>query len=140
MNVMRKNLVRGGVTVAAFFAAAIALAGQPPTLADVSVGRGVCAVLGLPAGAQAAWIVDLARSGAVQIYFQSSRAEEVAQAVHDAAAAAGLLGTQVFADLGRRPHDPPGREPGRRRARGAAAAKRSTRRRCSACCTPRAWR
>ena len=69
------------------------------TLQQIGSDRGVCAILGLPQDGNAAWVIELARAGHGQIYFQSSRAEEVGQ-VREAAAAAGLLGKQVFADLG----------------------------------------
>jgi outer membrane protein assembly factor BamB len=77
-------------------------AGQPAaksTPTKCAVDRGLCLVLGLPETGGAAAVVDLARNSNLQIYFQSSREEEVA-AVRRAASSAGLLGKKIFADRG----------------------------------------
>jgi hypothetical protein len=68
-------------------------------LARIGISRGICAVLGLPEGQSADFVLDLARGTDVQVYFQSSQADDV-QAVRKAAKAAGLLGTRIFADRG----------------------------------------
>lgn len=66
-------------------------------LQQIGVDRGVCVVLGLPEDGGTAWVNDLARPNCT-VYFQSTRADEVVR-VRQAAAAAGVLGKQVFADL-----------------------------------------
>jgi len=68
-------------------------------LARMGMTRGICAVVGLPDGATAETVADLARSSELVVYFQSPQADEV-QAVRKAAEAAGLLGRRVFADRG----------------------------------------
>jgi outer membrane protein assembly factor BamB len=80
----------------------IAAPAAAATLRQIGIDRGLCAVVGLPENGKAATVIDLARGSQLKIYFQSSRAEEVAR-VRDAAASAGLLGVQVFADLEKGP-------------------------------------
>jgi outer membrane protein assembly factor BamB len=84
--------------------AATSLAAEGPeagamatALRQMDIDRGLCAVAGLPVGATAATVVDLARESQWKIYFQSLNADEAAR-VREAAAAAGLLGTQIFVD------------------------------------------
>jgi outer membrane protein assembly factor BamB len=69
------------------------------TLQQISINRGVCAVVGLPESGGPALVVGLARESELTVYFQSSQAEEVA-AVRKAAVTAGLLGRRVFVEHG----------------------------------------
>ena len=87
--------------------------GEAP--AESKVLPGVTAVLGLPDGAGADAVVDLAKVDSQTVYFQSSLAEEVA-AVREAAAKAGLLGRAIFADRRRVEHGALGGQSGRPRA------------------------
>jgi len=68
-------------------------------VATLSTEKGICVILGLPASANPAFVTEMAKQSELLVYFQSPRAEEVA-AVREAAAAAELLGTRVFADRG----------------------------------------
>lgn len=74
--------------------------GAGPALESIGIQRGVCAVVGLPESAGAAFVTDLAKQSELTIYFQSTKADEV-DAVRKAAASAGLLGSRIFADQGR---------------------------------------
>jgi outer membrane protein assembly factor BamB len=65
-------------------------------LARIDLERGICAVLGLPAGAGPEFVTELARRSELTLYFQSWDAEEV-EGVQKAADRAGLLGTRIFA-------------------------------------------
>jgi len=91
--------------LACLAAAQVALAVEPtskaarPRLPRPDLQRGLCAVLGLPHDAGAEGLLDLAQSSELTLYFQSSDAKQVA-AVREAASAAGLLGTRIFADGG----------------------------------------
>lgn len=67
-------------------------------LKKLSIDRGIVCLLGLPSGG-AAEVTELAQGTQLTIYFQSSDADQVA-AVRQAADAAGLLGSRVFADVG----------------------------------------
>jgi outer membrane protein assembly factor BamB len=57
--------------------------------------RGICAVLGLPEGREAAFVTELAQGNELVLFFQSPEAAEVAQ-VRSAAEKAGLLGQRLF--------------------------------------------
>ena len=101
---------RAGVVVVVLAAAsALFPAESPPmhpvaasALGKLDIDRGIIAVLGLSDDGDASMVTDLARGSQRTIYFQSGQADEVAR-VRDAAANAGLLGTRVFADVGRAP-------------------------------------
>ena len=68
-------------------------------LAEIAVPKGVCVVLGLPQDKQPSFVADLAAGSEFLVYFQSPDGSEEL-AVRQAAQAAGLLGTRVFADHG----------------------------------------
>jgi outer membrane protein assembly factor BamB len=89
-------LVTGNMAVAGETLVSPAVA---KTLKQIGISRGVCAVVGLAVPEGDSFVVGLANASELTIYFQSPRAEEVA-AVRKKAAAAGLLGTRVFADRG----------------------------------------
>jgi outer membrane protein assembly factor BamB len=80
-------------------AAGFGAAGAGKALEQIGVHRGICAVLGLPDADGPEFVVELANESELVVYFQSSRADEVA-AVREAADAAGLLGRRVFVDRG----------------------------------------
>ena len=67
-------------------------------LAKIGTGKGVCAVVGLPAD-RAEFLLDLARQSELLIYFQSPDEEHLAT-VRASALAAGLLGDRIFVDKG----------------------------------------
>ncbi|NUQ66493.1 MAG: PQQ-binding-like beta-propeller repeat protein, partial [Pirellulales bacterium] len=76
--------------------------GTPATadaLEQAGIRRGICIVLGLPDGTGPAWLVDLAKTSELTFYFQSPSPSQVAS-VREAATAAGLLGSRLFADCG----------------------------------------
>ncbi len=91
------------LTLAAWLAAAAVWGGVARAGAEgpdeVGPSRGVCAVLGLPEGEGPGFAARLAEGTEVLVYFQSPDPAETL-AVREAAAAAGLLGTRVFADTG----------------------------------------
>jgi len=108
MSRTRRLLVAIGIWIGAFWAGIAGIAAADPTpvsaaaksaLARLGITRGICAVVGLPEGGAAETVTDLARGSDLVVYFQSSEADEV-QAVREAAGAAGLLGSRVFADAG----------------------------------------
>lgn len=70
---------------------------NPHLLSAAEPPRGVGVVLGLGPGQSADWVLRRAAQHGWIIYFQSASADEVQQ-VRQAAEAAGMLGTRVFAD------------------------------------------
>ncbi len=71
----------------------------PDALKQVGLSRGVCVVLGMEEGAGPESVVALGAKSELTVYFQSPRSDEVAS-VREAASAAGLLGSRIFADAG----------------------------------------
>jgi len=73
--------------------------GVKAVLARMGIEKGICAVLGLPRTGQADAICRLAEESGLIIYFQSADEGEVGR-VREAAEAARILGSRVFADAG----------------------------------------
>ena len=68
-------------------------------LEEMEVSRGVCAVLGLPRGKDASYVLDFVRESKLTIYFQSPEDSELTS-LREAADKAGLLGRRVFVEKG----------------------------------------
>ena len=86
------------LVVTIYGAAPSSLPAADERLKNIDSGRGIVAVLDLPAGG-AAELVELAKGSELLIYFQSADDPQVA-AVRAAASEAGLLGTRIFVDAG----------------------------------------
>jgi len=68
-------------------------------LEKIEVSRGVCAVLGLPRGKDASYVLDFVRESELTIYFQSPEDSELTS-LREAADKTGLLGRRVFVEKG----------------------------------------
>ncbi|MFH1268089.1 MAG: PQQ-binding-like beta-propeller repeat protein, partial [Planctomycetota bacterium] len=109
MGTQRKYVVHVGVValILAAIVSAPSLQAAPASidaeaktaLEKIGIGKGICAVLGLPKADQPAFVTGLAEGTELIVYFQSPSAGEVA-VVREAADAAGLLGERVFVGQG----------------------------------------
>ena len=77
----------------------LSLPAAAEAIEKMGLPKGICVVLGLPRADRPDSVTNLAAGGEMLVYFQSPDAEDVL-AVRQAAEAAGLLGTRVFADRG----------------------------------------
>ncbi len=93
------------LTVLAFALASVIAMGPTTVLAedsvraDAKIERGICVLLGLPEAKRPESVIELAAETEALVYFQSPDAKQVS-AVRAQAAARGLLGKRVFAELG----------------------------------------
>jgi hypothetical protein len=107
MSIAGRTVGHWAVILAALASSQVACSAEPrsrhaaaaKTLERIGLDRGICVVLGLPGAGGPAPLVDFVQRSELTVYFQSSRANEVA-AVRAEALAAGLLGTRVFVDEG----------------------------------------
>lgn len=98
---MRTVLLTAGALLSLVFAAAsnAADAQVEKLLENVPAQRGVVVLLDLPGG-DAKHVVELAQARQLTVYFQSADAQQV-EAVRSAADKAQLLGSRIFADIGK---------------------------------------
>jgi outer membrane protein assembly factor BamB len=81
-----------------FVSSAVADPSVSDTLEGIGLNRGVVAVLDVPGGG-ATFVVELANSSELTVYFQSANGDQIAT-VRKAAEKAGLLGRRIFVDAG----------------------------------------